>query len=254
MKRFLWWKGGGGGTYFWPCFRYKHGDVCFRCNLLKNDDPVIWRTRRPAELWTQGTSQETDFLKNSVIIRTGHPEISRPARFRIQSRIPETHHDTWTWWDVTATAAMTAPSRRTFPNSDEWRMEKRNKERSNHFRDYSTKMENKWSEEHTHTKTDSLHMTLEDTNICILKCRKYSIVYWMHMWTKDVHIDKRDRTHKMHTRTLCLLSDVFAHLAFGYVCTVIMFSTFRKYHLLLWFSSAPPTCMSFSQIWEKSLW
>ncbi len=44
----------------------------------------------------------------------------------------------------------------------------------------------------------------------------------------------------MHTHTiLCLLIDVFAPLAFGYVCTVIIFSTFRKSILLLWFSSAP---------------
>ncbi len=44
---------------------------------------------------------------------------------------------------------------------------------------------------------------------------------------------------RTHARTLCLLIDVFAPLAFSYVRTVIMFSTFRKSLLLLWFSSAP---------------
>ncbi len=138
-----------------------------------------------------------------------------------------------------------------------------------------------------HKDTGSLQITLERHKYMHTQMQK--ICYCLlnaHMWTKDVHIDKRDRTHKMktetykqtrthahtharthartHTHTLarthahtharthahthththththcCLLVDVFAPLAFGYVCTVIMFSTFRKSLLMLWFSSAP---------------
>ncbi len=101
------------------------------------------------------------------------------------------------------------------------------------------------------------HTQMQKIYYCLLNAQ---------MWTKDVHIDKRDRTHKIkthtytharthaHTHTLCLLIYVFAPLAFGYVCTVIMISTFRKSLLLLWFSSAllpnPPknVCMSSCQI------
>ncbi len=66
--------------------------------------------------------KKTDYLKNKVIIRTGHPEISRPARFRTPSlkalETPETHHgmDGPDGTSQTATTAMTASSRRTFPN------------------------------------------------------------------------------------------------------------------------------------------
>ncbi len=83
-----------------------------------------------------------------------------------------------------------------------------------------------------HKDTDSLHMTLERHKYMHTQMQKiYYCLLNAHMWTKDVHIDKRDRTHvkktqymrtptptptHTHTHTqCCLLIDVFASLAVG---------------------------------------
>ncbi len=56
----------------------------------------------------------------------------------------------------TAATAMTVSSRRTFPNQNEWTMEERNMERSNHFRDYGQQSFHQDGKQvgkgHTHTK------------------------------------------------------------------------------------------------------
>ncbi len=58
----------------------------------------------------------------------------------------------------------------------------------------STKMETKWAKDiPTQINAQTHILTAQYT-------RKTQIYYCLlnaHMWTKDVHIDKRDRTHKM---------------------------------------------------------
>ncbi len=90
----------------------------------------------------------------------------------------------------------------------------------------STKMENKWAKDipiQRHRLT--AHDTRKTQIYAYSNAENISCLLNAHMWTKDVLIDKRNRTHKMkthtytHARTQCLLIDVFAPLAFGYVCT-----------------------------------
>ncbi len=108
--------------------------------------------------------KKTDFLKEqsdhqkqtSRDFQTCKIQNSNPKR----SRTPETHHgmDGPDGTSRTATTAMTASFRRTFPNLNEWKIEKRNKERSNHFRDYGQQFHQDGKQVgkgHTHTKTQT---------------------------------------------------------------------------------------------------
>ncbi len=150
---------------FWSRFRYKHWDVCLK-------GVTSWRMMtRSSEgqegqknYGARGLPQEKGLLKEqsdhqnwtSRDFQTCKIQNSKPK----SSRTPETHHgmDGPEGTSQTATTAMTASSRTTIPNWNEWKMEKRNKERSKHFRDYGQQFHQDGKQVgkgHTHTKTQT---------------------------------------------------------------------------------------------------
>ncbi len=127
---------------------------------------------------------------------------------------------------------MTVSSRRTFPNqmNGQWKRETWRDQTISETMDSSrsTKTENKWAKDIPTQRNAQrhrlLHMTLERHKYMHTQMQKiYYCLLNAHMWTKDVHIDKRDRAHvkktqytHTHTHTqCCLLIDVFAPLAVG---------------------------------------
>ncbi len=85
VKRLLWGKVGT-TTSFWSHFRYKYWDVCLKG--VTSWRMMTWSSEGQEgqqNYGARGAKRTKDFLKNRVIIRTGHPEISRPAKFRTPS-------------------------------------------------------------------------------------------------------------------------------------------------------------------------
>ncbi len=147
----------GGNHFFFILFQvYALRCLLERCNLLENDDPVIWSTRIPAELVEPGDfHRENDFLNNRVIIRTGHPEMSRPARFRTPSlKSLEPLRPTMAWMDLMELHKLQQQQWLLLLEglfqiemNGQWKREKRRDQTILETMDSScsTKMENKWA-------------------------------------------------------------------------------------------------------------
>ncbi len=141
------------------------------CNLLENDDTVIWRTRRPAKLVEpEDFHNKKDFLKNRVTIRTGHTDIYRPARFRTPSlKDLEPLRPTVAWMDLMELhklqqqqCLLLLEGLFQIEMNGQWKRETR---RDKPAKDSSsTKLENKWAKDMpTQRNAQRYRLTAHDT-------------------------------------------------------------------------------------------